>query len=146
MLDLSYGFRRQALDGTARPDMVTAMVTLDVPIFRSKRQDRQLAEKQGLAAAAEYETEDKRRELESMYVVMRAEYDAAAARVRIIEEQLLPNIRRETQVTIAGFAREQGLLREARLKEFDTNLDLLRLRVEIAKTHAELLYLTGDAS
>jgi outer membrane protein TolC len=145
MLDLSYGFRRPMPDGTERPNMVTAMVTLDLPIFRSKRQDRRLAEKQALEAGARLETEDKRREVETMYAAMRAEYDALAARAKIIEEQLLPAIRRETQVTIAGFAREQTTLREARLKEFDTNLELLRLRVDLAKTHAELLYLTGDA-
>jgi hypothetical protein len=32
------------------------------------------------------------------------------------------------------------------LKEFDANLELLRLRVDLAKTHTELLYLTGEAS
>lgn len=144
MLDLQYGFRRPMPDGSERPDMVTAMVTLDLPIFRSKRQDRRLAENLAKETAARLETEDKRRELESMYEAMRAEYDAFAARARIIEEKLLPNIRRETQVTLAGFAREQAMLREARMKELDAQLELLRLRVNLAKTQAELLYLTGD--
>ncbi len=144
MLDLSYGFRRPMPTGQERPDMVTAMVTLDMPIFRKKRQDRRLAEKQAMAAGAQFEIEDKRRELEAMYRSVRAEYDALAARARIIEEQLLPNIRRETQVTIAGFAREQSVLREARLKELDANLELLRLRVDLAKVQAELSYLTGE--
>lgn len=144
MFDLSYGFRRPMPDGTERPDMVTAMVTFDLPIFRAKRQDRRLAEKQGLAAAAGFETEDKRRELQSMYAAARAEHEATAARMRVFEEQLLPNIRRETQVTLAGFASEQSMLREARLKEFDANLELLRLHVELAKSQAELLYLTGE--
>lgn len=144
-LDLSYGFRRPTLAGAERPNMVTATVMLDLPIFSAKRQDRRLAERQALEAGARFETEDKRREVEAMYAAMRAEYDGLAARAKIVEEQLLPPIRRETQVTIAGFAREQSLLREARLKEFDTNLELVRLRVELAKTHAELLYLTGDA-
>ena len=69
---------------------------------------------------------------------------ALAARARIIESELLPNIRRETQVTLAGFAREQAMLREARMKELEAELELLRVRVDIAKTQAELLYLTGD--
>ena len=144
MLDLSYGARRPMPDGSERPDMVTAMVTFDLPIFRAKRQDRRLAEKQGLAAAAVFGTEEKRRELQSMYAAARAEHEAIGARLRILEEQLLPNIRRETEITLAGFAREQNLLREARLKEFDANLEVLRLRVELAKSQAELLYLTGE--
>lgn len=144
MLDLQYGFRRPMPDGTTRSDMITAMVTLDLPIFRSKRQDRRLAENQAKETAALLETEDKNRELASMYGAMRAEYEALQARARIIEEQLLPNIRRETQVTLAGFAREQTMLREARMKELDAELELLRVRVDLAKTQAELLYLTGD--
>ena len=51
MLDLQYGFRRPMPDGTERPDMVTAMVTFDLPIFRSKRQDRRLAENRRWRAA-----------------------------------------------------------------------------------------------
>ncbi len=144
MLDLQYGFRRPMPDGTERPDMVTAMVTLDLPIFRSKRQDRRLAERQAKEAAARYETEDKRRELESMYAAMLAEHEAIEARVRVFEERLLPNIRREAESTLAGFAREQVELRDARMRQIDAELELVRLRVDLAKTQAELLYLTGE--
>jgi len=146
MVDLQYGFRRPMLDGTERPDMVTAMVTLDLPIFRSKRQDRRLAERQAKEAAARYETEDKRRELEAMYGAVRAERDAIAARIQVFERQLVPSLRRETEVTLAGFAREQTELRDARMRALDAELELLRLRVDHAKTQSELLYLTGEES
>lgn len=146
MFDLSYGFRRPMPDGTERPDMVTAMVTLDLPILPGKRQDRRLAESRARETAARHEGEDKRRELEAMHAAMRAEHDALEARARILEEQLLPNIRREAEVTLAGFAREQSMLREARMKLLEAELELLRLRVDLAKTRAELLYLTGEES
>ena len=144
MLDLQYGSRRPMPDGTERPDMVTAMVTFDLPLFRAKRQDRRLAERQAKEAAARYETEDKRRELESMYAAMLAEHEAIEARVRVFEERLLPNIRREAESTLAGFAREQVELRDARMRQIDAELELVRLRVDLAKTQAELLYLTGE--
>ncbi|MEK7190951.1 MAG: TolC family protein, partial [Pseudomonadota bacterium] len=144
MLDLQYGFRRPMPDGTERPDMVTAMVTFDLPIFRSKRQDRRLAEKQALESGARLETEDKRRELVAMHQSMRAEYEALAARARIFEEQLLPAIRREAQVTVAGFARDQTEYREAQMKALEAEQEYTRVRVDLAKTQAELLYLTGE--
>ncbi len=144
MLDLSYGFRRPMPDGTERPNMVTAMVTLDLPVFRAKRQDRRLAEKQVLETGARLETEDKRREIEAMYASMRAEYEALAARARIFEEQLLPAIRRESQVTVAGFARDQTEYRDARMKMLEAEQEYTRVRVDLAKTRAELLYLTGE--
>lgn len=146
MLDLQYGFRRPMPDGTERPDMVSAMVTFDLPIFRAKRQDRRLAERQARETAARLETEDKQRELVAMYEGLRAEYDALDQRVQVFEQQLLPNLRREAESTLAGFAREQGERREARMKQFDAELELLRLRVDRAKTRSELLYLTGDES
>ena len=144
MLDLSYGFRRPMPDGTERPNMVTAMVTLDLPVFRAKRQDRRLAEKQALETGARLETEDKRREIEAMYTSMRAEYEALAARAKIFEEQLLPAIRRESQVTVAGFARDQAEYRDARMKALEAEQEYARVRVDLAKTQAELLYLTGE--
>ena len=144
MLDLNYGFRRPMPDGTERPNMVTAMVTLDLPVFRAKRQDRRLAENQAKEAAARFETEDKRRELEAMYSAMRAEFDATAARIRVFEKELVPNLKRETEITLAGFAREQTELRDARMRQLDAEIELLRLRVDLAKTQAELLYLTGE--
>lgn len=139
MVDVMYGFRER------EPDMVTALVSVDLPIFQSKRQDQKLAEREALALAASYEVEDKRRELEAMYAAARAEYQAANDRARIYTEQLLPAIRRETQITLAGYAREQSDIREARMKELDAQLELLRAQVDAGKARAELLYLMGDS-
>jgi len=144
MLDLNYGVRRPMPDGTERPNLATAMVTLDLPIFRSQRQDRRLAESRSKEVGARLEAEDKRRELEAMYGAMRAEFEALDARVRVFEERLVPSLKRETEITLAGFAREQVELRDARMRQLDAELELLRLRVDRSKTQAELLYLTGE--
>jgi len=144
MLDLSYGQRRPAPDGTERSNMATAMVTLDLPVFRAKRQNPRLAEKLAMENGARFEAEDKRRELEALYQSLRADYEALAERAGIIDEQLLPAVRRESQAIIAGIARDQSELREAKIKLIDTELELTRVRVDLAKTQAELLYLTGE--
>jgi outer membrane protein TolC len=144
MVDLSYGLRRPMPDGTERSNMATAMLTFDMPLFPGKRQDRRLAEKQALENGARFESEDKRRELEAMYQSARAEYAALAESARIFEAQLLPAMRRESQVTIAGFARDQTEYRDAQMKVLDAELEYTRVRVDLAKTQAELLYLTGE--
>ncbi|HLD14792.1 MAG TPA: TolC family protein [Burkholderiales bacterium] len=144
MVDVAYGLRRSRPDGSERPDMFTALVTFDLPIFREKRQDRRLAEKQALETSARFEAEDKRRELESMYRAARAEHEALAQRVKIFAERILPAAEREANLTVAGFARDQSMRREARVKALDTTLELTRLRVDLAKSQAELLYLTGE--
>jgi len=144
MLDVSYGFRRPMPDGTERPDLLSAMVTLDLPVFRNKRQDRKLAEKQTMEAGARFELDDKRRELESMDRSLRAELDGLTEREKIFAERLIPATRREAQVTVAGFARDQSEYRDALMRSVDTELEYLRLRVDRAKAQSELLYLTGE--
>jgi outer membrane protein TolC len=144
MVDLQYGARRAAPDGMNRSDMVTAMVTFDLPVFREKRQDRRLAEKQAMAEGARFEFEDKRRELDAAHAATRAEHEALAERVRLYEERILPPARQAARVTIAGFAREQTELRDAQMQALEAELELARLRVELARSQAELLYLTGE--
>ncbi len=143
MLDLGYGRRRPLPDGTRRTDMASALLTLDLPLFRAERQDRRVAEKRVLETGARLETEDKRRELAAMYTAARAEHAALSERVQIFDTRLLPDIQREARVS-AGFARDTVELRDAQLKELDAQLELLRLRVELGKSQAELLYLTGE--
>lgn len=144
MLDLSYGSRQAAPNGMERSNLVTAMVTVDLPLFRANRQDRRLAEKLALADGAEYETEDKRRILERMYQTLRAEQAALAARVRIVAGSLLPALQREAQVTSSGFARDRTDVREAQMRLLDAELELVRLRVDQARNQAELLFLAGE--
>ena len=138
MIDVMYGVRQD------RPDMITAQIGIDLPLFRAKRQDRRFAERAALAQASELEAEDKRRDLDATYESARAEHDALRERLRIYENDLLPALKREGSVTIAGFARDQTELREARMKELDARMELIMLKTALAKSQAELLYLTGE--
>jgi hypothetical protein len=47
-------------------------------------------------------------------------------------------------VTVAGFARDQTEYRDARMKAFEAEQEYTRVRVDLVKTQAELLYLTGE--
>jgi hypothetical protein len=77
---------------------------------------------------------------------LRAELDGLTEREKIFAERLIPATRREAQVTVAGFARDQSEYRDALMKSLDAELEYLRLRVDRAKAQAELLYLTGEQS
>lgn len=144
MVDLSYGMRQTSPSGMERPNMITAMITLDLPVFRANRQDRRLAERQALEAGADHELDDRRRELEARYAGLRAEHDALLRRIRLFSEQIVPDARREASVTVTGFASDLSTLRQARTRALDAELDLTRLRVELARNRAEMLYLIGE--
>ena len=138
MVDVMYGVRAD------RADMITAQIGIDLPLFRAKRQDRRLAERERLTDAAVAAAEDKRRELVALYDQTRAEQAALGERLRLYEKELLPALKREANVTIAGFARDQTELREARMRELEARAEYIRLQNEFAKSHVELLYLAGD--
>ena len=93
---------------------------------------------------ARYQVEDKRRDLHAQYVGLLAEHESLMERVRLFSEQIVPNARREASVTVSGFASDQTMLREAHIKALDAELELARLRMELARSQAELLYLTGE--
>jgi outer membrane protein TolC len=144
MIDIGYGMRQKTPDGRDRSNMLSATVAVDLPLFRASRQDRRVAEKLAQADGAQHETEDKRRELEMQYRGLRAEYEALSERATVFQNELLPALKRETQVTATGFARDQTDYRDAQLRLLDAELEYTRLRVDIARTHAELLYLAGE--
>ncbi|GEM_PF-6037099 len=74
--------------------------------------------------------------------------NVTAASERAVYDSRLPDpqpgAHREAQVTTAGSVRDANELREAQMRARDAELDLIRLRVDLAKSHAELLCLTGE--
>lgn len=138
MVDVSYGARQH------RPDLVSAVVSVDLPLFTRSRQDRRVAERRELAAGAEWAREERQRELRARYRAAQALASSLDERLALYTQRILPDAERATQLTVSGFARDQNILREARIDALETRLEFERLRSERAKVQAELLYLTGD--
>ncbi len=143
-VSVSYGHRRPSPIGAERSDMLTAIVSVDLPLFRSKRQDPRLAEQQHLSTGAGYELQDMRRALIARHDATRAEYLSLARRVSHHERDLLPVAWRESTVAASGFARDQAMLRSARLRALETEIELIRLRRDLSWRHADLLHLLGE--
>jgi len=144
MFDLQYGFRRPMPDGTERSNMVTAMVTLDLPLFPSRRQDPRLAASESLESAARYASDDKQRVLQATDEALRADQAALAERIHVYEQELLPSLRHEVEDAGAGFVRELSERLMVRMKTIETEVELLRLRIDQVKIQSELLYLNGE--
>ena len=146
--DLTYGSRRgRNPDGSSRPDMVSAMLMLDIPLFAEKRQDRRLAAGREEVMAATYNRADKLRELQ------RAVNDGYA-RLKLLEERdklyrtrLLRAAKLNADASLRAYqsgVSEFTTLMRARLKQLDTRLQALQVRVDHAKVQAQLLYLAKE--
>ena len=141
MLDLSYGYREQE-----RSDFMSAMVSIDLPIFTHNRQDAQVAASQQRIYAAQNAMEEQQQVLQRTLTAKYAAYGVLTKRLDLYKNEVLPKAKQNAEATLnayqSGVSEFEVLLR-ARLKELDSRLDALRLQVERANVISELLYLEG---
>ena len=135
-------------DGGERSDMMAAMVTVDLPLFPAKRQDRRLAASLQEAEAASLTRADRLRELRAMLDTDYASWQRLGERASLYETQLLVEARANVQASLNAYqsgVTEFSTLMRARITDLDVRLDDLRVRVDRAKARARLLYLAGEA-
>jgi outer membrane protein TolC len=133
-------------DGSDRSDMMAAMVTVDLPLFPGKRQDRRLAASLQEAEAAQLTRADRLRKLRALLESDYASWERLGERASLYEAQLLVEARANVQASLNAYqsgVTEFTTLMRARITDLDVRLDELRVRVDRAKAQARLLYLAG---
>ncbi|MAT49955.1 MAG: transporter [Porticoccaceae bacterium] len=136
-------------DGSNRSDQMAAMVTLDLPLFTDKRQDRSLAASQARAEAAAQaralRMRELKRSLESDYSRWRRLGEQAA----LYRDRLLPEAAANAEAAVNAYQSgeiEFISLMRARINELDVRLQALRVRIDRARAAARLLYLAPQPS
>jgi len=148
MLDMSYGLRSGSMDGESRPDMLSAMVSVDLPLFRGNRQDREVAAARADARGLHEMHDDHQREMQAML----AEAWAIAARTaeleRFYERELVPLAEQSVQAALLAFRANRVMVDEvieARRVALDTWLKHLRLVADRSQAQYDVDYLVGGA-
>ena len=152
MLDVSYGFRDGEMDGEmdgeSRPDMLSAMVSVDLPLFRGNRQDREVAAARADARALHEMHEDHQREMQAML----AEAWGVARRTieleRLYETDLVPLAEQSVQAALLAYRSNRAMVDEvilARRTALETWLKHLRLVADRAQAQYDIDYLVGEA-
>jgi len=135
-------------DGSDRTDMTAAMLTVDLPLFAEKRQDKRLSASQHQANAARLVRDDRLRELQEMLDREYANWQQLGERETLYKNRLLRESSANATASLNAYqsgVTEFTSLMRARLTELDVRLQDLRIRVDKAKAHARLLYLaSGD--
>jgi outer membrane protein TolC len=147
MLDLGYGIRGGQMDGKDRPDMLTAMVSVDLPLFRSNRQDREIAaaraEAQGLHEMHTDHQREMRAMLDEAWGVVRRTGDLE----RFYETDLVPLADQSVQAALLAYRSNRAMVDEvvtARRTALETKLKHLRLSADRAQAQYEVDYLVGE--
>ena len=125
-------------------NMLTVMFSIDLPIDKAKRQDRDVAARASLLERARSESEEARRIHEADVRAMISDWEIAGQRTRRFETVLLPLARERTELALAAYRGGRGDLAsvlEARRAEVETQLGLLGTELERARAWARLNHL-----
>lgn len=137
-LEIGYAQR-----GPQFSNMLSVQVSIDLPLFQARRQDRASAAKMAQVEQARALKEDALRQHLAEAGATWAEWEAATARLRRFDMSLLPLARERVQLTLAAYRGGLGPLAaalEARRTEIELRLQQLQLAAEQGRAYAQLLY------
>jgi outer membrane protein TolC len=147
-VDLTYGGRAgYNPNGSPRPDLLSLMVVMDVPLFTRNRQDRVVAAQLAESSAALSARDDVLRQMQS-----EADYQLATRlrqieRIDRFESTLLPQAAFSSEASMNAYQSSIADLTQllgTQITEFNLQFEHASLRAELLKTLARLRYLEGS--
>ena len=152
MLDLAYGFRQadmQTMSGRSEPapDVLSAMVTIDLPLFRKNRQDRDAAAARLEARGLHERHEDHRREMQAMLAEAWNTAQRTAELEKFYESDLLTLADQSVTAALLSWRANRVMIDDvvrARRLAAETRMKHLRLAADRALAQHEIDYLAGE--
>lgn len=144
MVNASYGLRGDDPMGNDRSDLFSIGISVDVPIFSSKRQDAQVQAETYEMEAIRTERRLALRTLMARYQTLSAELNRLNERLTLYSDRLLPGLNQSAEAAISAYTSDDGSFAEvvqARISELNAKLTQLSIRLERSKKMAELDYL-----
>ena len=142
-LNASYGYRESGPMGQARPDFFSVGVAFDVPLFTSRRQDKQL---QSAIADSEAMRTEKMLALRKMV----ANFETRYARLQRLEQRqqlyrsrLLLEMAEQAEASLTAYTRDDGDFAEvvrARIAGLNARIEALDIDIARLQTIAQLNY------
>lgn len=137
-LELSYAQR-----GPAYTNMLSLQISIDLPLFADRRQNREAVARAAQLEQARALREEALRQHRAEAMAVRAEWESARARVQRFDDALLPLARDNVTIALAAYRgglSSLAMVLEARRAELDLRLQKLQLLAELGRARAQLLY------
>ncbi|TVP56968.1 MAG: TolC family protein [Halomonadaceae bacterium] len=144
-VQVGYGIRTSS--EARNPHRLSAMVTVDLPLFTGNRQDRRLAARQSDREAAVLARDERLLELRRQAEALSAQWQRLQSRETRYRERLLEVAEANAESAESAYSAgtvEFTALMEARLLALETRLESLRITAERKQVQAQLLYLLGE--
>lgn len=142
MIDVSYGQRDGKLS-----DMLTGIVSIEVPFFSYKHLNSQIAAAQQQVKMAQADANELRRELRAQADIEYVRWQRADQRLKLYEKKLLPLASQNSESSLIAYRSNMSDLFNhinARVNELDTSLEVLALQAQRGKAHINLWYLIAE--
>lgn len=146
-VDLGYGYRDGYLEnGQPRSDFISMSVTVDLPFFRSNRQDKSVGAALNQRRAADQSREELLRHLNSQLESEYVSWQDLGRRVDLYEDSILGVSADNASAALAAYQSDTGDFADAMrgfVDDLNTRLEYKRLQVERAQSYAMLANLGG---
>ncbi|MBB1489412.1 TolC family protein [Oceanospirillum sediminis] len=146
-IDISYGHRWSELpNGSDRSDLLSAFVTVDVPLFPEKRQDRQYQAAVYQVSAAQAERDERLRQYQGELSEVLTQLQFIQQRLSLYQDKLLPQAKSRIQASEQAYQANTGVfdrLTQAYTQELNLNLEYQKLRTEQAQLQTRLRFFQG---
>jgi len=140
-VDAAYGIR------DSRSDLGSIGISYSIPLFPKNRQDKALSASKSMRSAALFGRDAQLLELNRQLGRTFANWSRLSERISLYENTVLSRATDTAEAALIGYENQTADFAElvrAELAVLDTNLTLVRLRVERAKAQAGLLFLDGE--
>ena len=148
-LNLGYSYRDDAPNGISRADFISAVATIDLPVFSANRQDKQ-------RLAKEYEYQSLKNDRLELIRQLVAELQQELANQTVLKKRqqlynklLLPQARQQAQAAMLAYQSDQGKFSDvmrAYMDDLNSKLDERRIAIDLAQTKAKILYYVVDTT
>jgi len=148
MLGVNYGARDgQNLNGSERADFLSIGITVDVPLFREKRQDRKLKASQYTLGASKQMLDQQYLQLKQMLDKDYVDWKRLDERHRFYLDKLIPQAEQNSEASLFAYQNDRTdfpTLMRARITALETHLKSIRINVDRVKAQARVLYYVGE--
>ncbi len=143
-LELSYGLRNGSeMNGGSRPDLLSAGVSVQWPLFSNAKQSHQLRAARQRQAAQQNARDEALQKLRYQFLNLHQQYLDTAEHRKLYEREILPTLAAQKQTALNSYQADKGdfrLVSELLRKEQNARIQQQRLRVDEQKLLAQLNY------
>ena len=134
--------------GGDRSDMLAVVASVDLPIFRKNRQDRELLAATEQHTAVDLDRTEQLLKLKSSLAREIGQLEGLASQLDLFLNRLVPDAAANREAALQAYQSSVGdfpALIRAYSTELDLQLQLLRLQVDMTRSRAQLLYLDPES-